>query len=180
MSNESAPLLNTVVTSLVQRAPNKGVHDILNSVLESDNPDADLPRGVVAGLAGGLVGAIAKTLCERFFPISKPDPDAEVRQSITVGDTELEVNVNTRDLVTGILIGGTYGAAAELAPEVTGANGLGLGSALYGINNAGQVMDHHKVDVRPNEENEGHELLSDLVYGLVVEFVRKEVRARLN
>ena len=41
-------------------------------------------------------------------------------------------------------------------------------------------MDHSQVELSPNEENEAHEFLSDLVYGLVVEFVRKEVRARLN
>ena len=176
---DQQPLLQTIVTSLVERAPNRGVHDIVNSVLSGDhNPDAEIGKGVVAGLAGGVAGALAKAVCEYFFPITAPDPAR--RQHITIGDAELELDVDTSDLVTGVLIGGTYGAAAELAPEVTGGNGLGLGSALYGVNNAGEIMDHSKVTVKVNEENEGHELLSDLVYGLVVEFVRKEVRARLN
>ena len=176
---DQQPLLQTIVTSLVERAPNRGVQDIVNSVLSGEhNPEAQIGKGVVAGLAAGVVGALAKAVCEHFFPITAPDPAK--RQHLAIGDAELELDVDTSDIVTGVLIGGTYGAAAELAPEVTGGNGLGLGSALYGVNNAGEVMDHRKVSVRANEENEGHELLSDLVYGLVVEFVRKEVRARLN
>lgn len=177
--SQHQPILHTIVTSLVNRAPNNGIQDIVNSVLKGDhNPEAEVPKGLVAGLAAGVAGAFAKTVIERFFPITPPDPAK--RQSVMVGEAELDLEINTRDVVTGVLIGGAYGAAAELAPEVTGGNGLGLGSAVYGINNAGEIMDANKVSFSPNEENEGHELLSDLVYGLVVEFVRKKVRARLN
>ena len=172
-------ILHGLVSSLVSKAPSNGIQDIIDSVLNGEhNPEADVARGVVAGLAGGLVGAFAKTVIERFFPIRPADPNT--RRAVTIGETELSVNIDTRDVVTGILIGGAYGAAAELAPEVTSANGLGLGSAVYGINNAGQLMEPDNVSLRVNEENEGHELLSDLVYGLVVEYVRAQVRARLN
>ncbi len=175
----SQPLLATLVSSLVKQAPNNGIQEIINSVLKGEhNPEADVARGVVAGLAGGLVGAFAKTIIERFFPIKPTDPS--IRRALQLGDTELAVDLDTRDIVTGILIGGAYGAAAELAPEVTAGNGLGLGSAVYGINNAGEIMDHSKVELKPHEENEAHELLSDLVYGLVVEYVRDSVRARFN
>ncbi len=176
---QQQPLLISLVSSLVKQAPDNGVQEIINSVLKGEhNPEADVARGVVAGLAGGLVGAFAKTIVERFFPIKTADPDT--RRAITLGDSELAIDLDTRDLVTGTLIGGAYGAAAELAPEVTTGNGLGLGSALYGINNAGELMDHSKVSLKPHEENEAHELLSDLVYGLVVDYVRVSVRARLN
>ena len=179
MDQQQQPLLLTLVSSLVKKAPNNGVQEMVNHVLQGDhNPDADVPRGIVAGLAGGLAGAVAKTVVERFFPIKASDPS--VKKAIAVGDTELALDIDTRDIVTGVLIGGAYGAASELAPEVTGGNGLGLGSAVYGINNAGQIMDHSKVELKPNEENEAHELLSDLVYGMVVEYVREAVRARLN
>ncbi len=176
---QQQPLLISLVSSLVKQAPHNGVQDIVNSVMKGEhNPEADVARGVVAGLAGGLAGAFAKTIIERFFPIKASDPS--IRKAIRLGDSELAVQLDTRDIVTGILIGGAYGAAAELAPEVTAGNGLGLGSAVYGINNAGELMDAGKVTLKPHEENEAHELLSDLVYGLVVDYVRSQVRARLN
>ena len=176
---QQPPILHSLVSSLVSQAPDNGIQGIVDAILKGEhNPEADVARGLIAGLAGGLVGAFAKTVVERFFPIKPADP--ATRRSVVVGDTELAVNIDTRDVVTGILIGGAYGAAAELADEVTAANGLGLGSAVYGINNAGQLMDANKVSLRPHEENEAHELLSDLVYGLVVEYVRLNIRARLN
>ncbi len=176
---QQAPIFQSLVSSLVSQAPTTGLQGFIDSVMKGDhNPEADVPRGVVAGLAGGLAGAVAKTMIERFFPIKAAD--LANRRSVHLGETELAVNVNTRDVFTGILIGGAYGAAAELAPEVTAANGLGLGSAVYGLNNAGQLMEADKVTLRMNEENEAHELLSDLVYGLVVEYVRAQVRIRLN
>lgn len=176
---QQPPLLQSLVSSLVSQAPHNGIQGIIDSVMKGKhNPEADVARGLIAGLAGGLAGAFAKTIIERIFPIKPADP--ATRRSVRVGDTELAVNIDTRDVITGILIGGAYGAAAELTAEVTAANGLGLGSAVYGINNAGQLMDAEKVTLHPNEENEGHELLSDLVYGLVVEYVRGQIRARLN
>ena len=177
--DQQAPLLLTLVSSLVKKAPNDGIQEIVNKVLKGEhNPEADLPRGLIAGAVAGLAGAVAKTVTERFFPIKASDPSD--KKAIAIGDSELVVDIDTGAIVTGVLIGGAYGAAAELAPEVTGGNGLGLGSAVYGINNAGDIMDHNKVELKPNEENEAHELLSDLVYGLVVEYVREAVRARLN
>ena len=175
----NASIAETLVASLVKQAPSNGIQDLVNTVLRgSDNPDADVPRGFVAGLAAGVAGTLAKTLCERLFPITAPDPNKQ--RTLAIGDQELHVNVDTRDWAIGVLVGGAYGAAAELAPEVTVANGLGLGSALYGINNAGEAATHDKVSVSPREENESHELLSDMVYGLVTEFVRANVRGRLN
>lgn len=176
---QQAPIFQSLVSGLVQQAPKHSIQDIMQSVMNGEhNPEADVARGIVAGLAGGLIGAFAKTLIERFFPITAPSPDT--RRSVMLGETELSININTRDFVTGILIGGAYGAAAELAPEVTAGSGLGLGSAVYGLNNAGQLMDASKVTLQVNKENEGHELLSDLVYGLVVDYVRSNLRARLN
>lgn len=171
-------IAETLVASLVKQAPNNGIQDLVNTVLRGEHREgSDVPRGFVAGLAAGIAGTLAKSICERLFPITEPDPDKQ--RTIAIGDQELHVNVDTRDWAIGVLVGGAYGAAAELAPEVTVANGLGLGSALYGINNAGEAATHDKVSVTPREENESHELLSDMVYGLVTEFVRANVRARL-
>ena len=174
-----SPIINTLVTSLVKQAPNHGVQDIVNSVVKAERPEhADVGKGLVAGVLAGIAGTVAKALVERIFPITAPNPDKMRR--LAIGDQELHVNVDTREWATGVLVGGAYGAAAELAPEVTVGSGLGLGSALYGLNNAGDAATHDKVNVVPQEENESHELLSDMVYGLVTEFVRDNVRARLN
>ena len=179
MANQQTPIVETLLTSLVKQAPNQGVQDIVDTLLHNEaNPDADVPRGIVAGLVAGIAGTVAKTLVERIFPVTAPDP--EKQRTLSLGDQELHVQVDTREWVTGVLVGGAYGAAAELAPEVTVGGGLGLGSALYGINNAGEAPTADKVSVVPQEENEAHELLGDMVYGLVVEFVRTRLRARLN
>lgn len=172
-------IAETLVASLVKQAPSNGIQDLVNTVLRGEHHEsADVPRGFIAGLAAGVAGTVAKSLCERLFPVTAPDPNKQ--RTLAIGDQELHVNVDTRDWAIGVLVGGAYGAAAELAPEVTVASGLGLGSALYGINNAGEPATHDKVKVVPQEENESHELLSDMVYGLVVEFVRSNIRARLS
>ena len=179
MASTGSPIVETLVSSLVKQAPNHGIQDFVNKLLERERkPGTDVPRGVVAGLVAGLAGTVAKALTEQIFPITAPDPNKQ--RVINVGDQELHVSVDTREWAIGVVVGGLYGAAAELAPEVTVGNGLGLGSALYGLNNAGDAMTHDKVSVAPREENESHELLSDLVYGLVTEFVRTNLRARLN
>lgn len=171
-------VIETIVMSLVQQAPTGGVQEIVNTLVSKEaHPDADVPKGIVAGLVAGVAGTLAKTFIERIFPVTAPDPAAQ--RTLSVGDQELHVNIDTREWVTGVLVGGAYGAAAELAPEVTAAGGLGLGSALYGINNTGAVVSADKVSVKPQEENEAHELLSDMVFGLVTEFVRQTVRNRL-
>ncbi len=174
-----SPIAETLVSSLVKQAPTNGIQEMINSVLKGNhNPAGDVPRGVIAGLAAGIAGTIAKSICEQIFPITAPDPNKQ--RTLAIGDQELHVNLDTREWITGVIVGGAYGAAAELAPEVTIGQGLGLGSALYGLNNAGDAASHDKVSVTLREENESHELLSDMVYGLVTEFVRANVRARLN
>lgn len=179
MATQQTPIVETLLTSLVKQAPHHGVTDIVDKLVNTEaHPDADVPRGIVAGLVAGVAGTLAKTLVERIFPVTAPDP--EKQRTLALGDQELHVNVDTREWVTGVLVGGAYGAAAELAPEVTVGSGLGLGSALYGLNNAGEAPSADKVAAVPKEENEAHELLGDMVYGLVVEFVRTNLRARLN
>ncbi len=175
-----ANIVQTLVTSLVKQAPNNGIQDLINSVITAEAPEhADVPKGLLAGAIGGLAGVLAKTFVERLFPVRPPEA-RNVRRVTLSEENELSVAIDTKEWMTGLAVGTAYGAAAELSPEVTTGNGLALGSALYGLNNAGAAMSHDKVEMKPREENEAHELLSDMVYGLVVEFVRQEVRARFN
>ena len=173
------PLVETIVSGLVKQAPARKMQDMVDTVMNRDlHPDADLPKGVLAGLAAGILGTVAKSVVQHFFPVSKPE--AANLRTIHVGDTSLEINVDTTEWITGVVVGGVYGGAAELAPEVTLGQGLGLGTALYGLNTTeGELLDQD-VEIRPREENESHELLGDLVYGLVVEFLRSNLRERLN
>ena len=175
----ATPLIQTIVTDLVSRAPSGGLKEIVNRAREADlNEDADLPRGILAGVVGGLAGAFAKTLVEQFFPVREPNP--EQVHHFHIGDREIDIAIDTRDVMTSIFIGGAYGAATELVPEIHMGNGLALGSVLYGLNNAGEAMKAEDIQLKAQEENEANELVGDLVYGLVVEFVRAQLRERLN
>jgi len=133
---------------------------------------------VLIGLAAGILGTVAKTAADHFFPVVKRE-NANM-QKFNIGDHELELNVDTTEWITGVLVGGAYGAAAEIAPEVTMGNGIGLGSAIYGLNNSIEGMTVDNLKLNPNEENESHELLGELAYGVVVEFVRSALRARIR
>ena len=175
----ATPLVASIITSLVQQSPAKGMNDLVRIVVNKElHPDADLPKGVLIGLAAGILGTVAKTAVDHFFPVVKKE-DANL-QTIHLGDHALEVNVDTTEWVTGVLVGGAYGAAAEIAPEVTMGNGIGLGTAIYGLNNSIDSMTEGGISLNPKEENESHELLGELAYGVVVEFVRSALRARIR
>jgi len=175
----ATPLVASIITSLVKQTPAKGMNELVKTVMKKDyHPNADIPKGVMIGLAAGILGTVAKTTVDHFFPVVKRE-DANL-QTIQLGDHELEVKVDTTEWVTGVLVGGAYGAAAEIAPEVTMGNGIGLGTAIYSLNNSLESITEDDVHLNLKEENESHELLGELAYGVVVEFVRSSLRARID
>ncbi len=174
----TTPLIATIITSLVKQTPTRGMNDIIRTVMKKEiHPDADIPKGVMIGLAAGILGTVAKTAVDHFFPVVKKE-DANIK-TLHVGDLELDVNINTTEWVTGVIVGGAYGAAAEISPEVTMGNGIGLGTAIYGLNNSIENLAPEHLKLKHHEENESHELLGELAYGLVVEFVRANLRSRV-
>jgi len=174
-----APLVSSILTGIVQTTPKRDMNDFVRTVINKEvHSKANIPNGVLIGLAAGILGTVAKTAVNHFFPVKKKD--TVNLQKITVGDHELEVNISTSEWVTGVLVGGAYGAAAEVAPEVTVGNGIGLGSAIYGLNNSIDPVMSNNIDLHPKEENEGHELLGELAYGVVVEVVRSGLQSRIS
>lgn len=174
----ATPLIANLITSLVKQTPTRGVNDIVRSVMKKEiHPDADIPKGVLIGLAAGILGTVAKTAVDHYFPVVKKE-HANLK-TIHIGDHKLEVNVNTTEWVTGVVVGGAYGAAAEISPEVIIGNGVGLGTAIYGLNNSIENLAPEHLNLKHKEENESHELLGELAYGVVVEFVRSTLRSRI-
>lgn len=174
----ATPLATTIITSLVKQSPTTGMNEMVRTVMSKElDKNADIPKGVLIGLAAGILGTVAKTAVDHFFPVAKKE-DANLK-TLHLGDHELAVNVNTTEWVTGVLVGGAYGAAAEIAPEVTMGNGIGLATAIYGLNNSIDGMTDD-ISLHPKEENESHELLGELAYGVVVELVRSSLRSRIH
>lgn len=81
----------------------------------------------------------------------------------------------------GTLVGGAYGLAVEVMPQVGDGMGLPFGTAVFGVMHegilpaAGVEEGHAEKDTK----EESFELISHLVYGFATELVRGQVRERI-
>ena len=148
---------------------------------------ADLIRGVVAGMIGGVVGSGVKALAEKPFPPrpeSKDSPPAVLAQKLEgheLSKREQEVAESTIHWVFGTLTGGVYGALAELEPKVKTGLGVPFGAALW-LGTHETVVPALGLDAPPSRlplRRQANELVTHLFYGLSLELIRRSVRARL-
>jgi putative membrane protein len=81
----------------------------------------------------------------------------------------------------GTATGGLYGAAAELAPEVTTGMGLPFGAAFWLVadETAVPLLGLSKPPTEYPVSTHAYALASHLVYGLTTEFVRRAMRNAL-
>jgi hypothetical protein len=81
----------------------------------------------------------------------------------------------------GTAVGGLYGAAAELAPEVTAGIGLPFGAAFWLIVDEGAVplLGLSKGPTEYPISTHAYALASHFIYGLTAEIVRRAVRDAL-
>ena len=182
-----------------------------------------ITRGVVAGIAGGLVASwIMNVFMEKAGPkitetveavSDKAEParkkrknqsaqdnhanDQEPKQDATMKAADAIVSTVTggRHLsfeerqkggpivhyAFGALMGGLYGAVAEVAPSARTGFGTGFGSALFGGADLVAVPALH-LSGSPNEvpvSTLATPFAAHLVYGAITEGVRRLVRAML-
>lgn len=80
----------------------------------------------------------------------------------------------------GTAVGGLYGAAAELAPEVTAGIGLPFGAAFWLVVDEGAVplLGLSKGTTEYPISTHVYSLASHFIYGLTAEVVRRAVRGR--
>lgn len=155
------------------------------------NQDADLVRGFIAGAVGGLIGTALKTVAEHYFPVRPSGDDTppeiiadEISEATTgevLSESGKEVAGGAMHWLFGTLVGGAYGLAVEVMPQVGDGMGLPFGTAVFGVMHegilpaAGVEEGHAEKDTK----EESFELISHLVYGFATELVRGQVRERI-
>ena len=167
-------------------------HTLVGDLLAGKrNREGDLVRGFIAGAVGGLIGTALKTVAERYFPPRGPLDEAppaiiadEAAEAITgehLSHHDAETAGTAMHWLFGTLIGGAYGAAVEVMPQVGEGMGLPFGTAVFGVMHEGILpaagIEESHADKDSGEER--NELLTHLVYGFTTELVRDQVRGRL-
>ena len=159
------------------------------------DPARSIWRGALAGLVGGLLAAGAMSLAHQILP--KPDAPADEGEDATVKTADnITRGVAGRPLperakpaasqivhyAFGGSVGAVYGGVAELMPRVSAGFGVPFGLAVW--------LGAHVITVpalglaespaRRPLSKEAPELGLHVVYGAVVELVRRLVRGGLN
>lgn len=161
-------------------------------------------KGILAGMAGGLVAAWVMTELQAVLAGAAktlPDDDLaeefdarqkEDRRSTTKTADEVSIFVSGKKLAKsekekaapvihyafGTLMGGVYGAAVEMKPEVKTISGIQYGTALF-VGAEEIVLPALGLSKRPDSFPFSHHAYgfgSHLVYGTTVELVRRIVR----
>lgn len=154
---------------------------------------ADVGRGAVAGLLGGLLAAGAMSLAHRLLT----DPEARAAQSAGPEDPTIKVALAAMRLADyrlpkehkasagsivhyafGAAVGAVYGAAAEIAPRAKIALGLPFGTAVWlGAHVvAVPALGLAESPVRQPLGKEAEEFGLHLLYGSVTELSRRLLR----
>jgi putative membrane protein len=149
-----------------------------------------LLKGLLAGVAGGLVGSAAKVLAETLIPPrtqGQPPPPALVIERVANAAGEQPAEATRRAGAQGIhwgfgtLLGGVYGVAAELSPQVTSWRGAVFGLTVNKFAHEQLLPRMNLVEpvARQPAQERISEWVSHVVYGVTTDLVRRAVRKRL-
>ncbi|WP_263416568.1 DUF1440 domain-containing protein [Terriglobus albidus] len=147
------------------------------------NAKPNLLKGLLAGVAAGLVATAAKGLVEKFYP---PHTHGELEPSEILTEKlagHLPPSTKAAAAQTihwgfGAAAGGAYGMLAELYPAATARNGAQFGVVLATLTHEsvypklGLAAEPKDQDVRERSS----EMISHVVYGVVTETVRSVIR----
>ena len=149
-------------------------------------------KGVLAGAVAGLVGTAIKTVWEEILPARPANRDsppvvlAERAKEEVVGEelTKAEKPAVEQSMhwAFGTGIGAVYGGVIEIMPNTQKGFGSVLGTALYGVTH-GSVLPMMNAEPWPLKQPlkfASSEFASHILYGIVVEFTRRQVRGWLD
>ena len=149
-------------------------------------------KGFLAGAIGGLVATGVKSIAEKIFPPRDPDEDAppatlanRAAQALAgerLDERQKAIAEQGMHWLFGTLIGGVYGAACELVPDLKQGYGLAFGATVYGVMHQGVLPAADLEEPLPEQEPDEarNEMITHLAYGFVTEVVRDMVRERLD
>lgn len=147
-------------------------------------------KGMLAGLAGGLIGSAAKLLAEKAIPPrthgQTPPPQQLVERAEAATGTDLPPTAESAAAegmhwVFGTVAGGVYGVLAEYRPGATAWGGAAFGLSVNKLMHEGLLPRTgfvEPVGKQPFQERMS-EWITHAIYGLAVEGTRRAVRKRL-
>ena len=172
--------------------------------------EADVLKGLAAGLIGGLVASWTMNRFQDVWIKLAGSPSSEAQTSEQVegqksDEEQDDATVKTASAISeglfdheltkgekkiagpvvhyafGTSVGGLYGAAAELAPEVATGAGLPFGAAFWLVadETALPLLGLSKGPTAYPVSTHVYALASHFVYGLTAELVRRGVRGAL-
>lgn len=131
---------------------------------------------------------VGRELRERGSDEEEDDAPERLANAVSVGLFDRELTKGEKDTAGtalhyayGVSMGALYGAAAELAPDVTAGAGLPFGATVWVTADEG-VVPLLGLSKSPTEyplSIHAYALASHLVYGLTTEVVRRAVRRAL-
>ena len=148
-------------------------------------------KGALAGIAAGAAATAAKTLAERVYPPrteGQPEPPDVIADKIagTVAGHALSPGAKaaaseTIHWVFGIAAGAAYGILAEFYPAATSRRGINFGMTLMALTHE-SALPAFGLSAAPGDQTareKTSEMATHMVYGLVAETVRRNVRKSL-
>ena len=156
--------------------------------LEQKKDTSSLMKGLVAGVAGGLLATAAKTFAEKLYPPRvhgesvPPEVTAERIAGHPLDQETKEIAGEAIHWVFGAVAGGFYGVLAELYPQVTAKNGATFGLTLLGLTHQGALPVLGLAEPKEEQSFREHtsEATTHIIYGVVTEKVRGFVRGLLD
>jgi putative membrane protein len=143
-----------------------------------------LAKGLLAGLIAGLAATAAKTLAERLYPPrihGEPEPPEMMAQKAAghaLDPTTKAIAAETIHWTFGAAAGAAYGALAEFYPAATSRDGANFGMTLMALTHEGALpalgLSADPADQSNREK--ASEMATHVVFGIVAETVRKQVR----
>lgn len=177
-------VLETAISSFVDRKLAQPASRAMNAM----SPETQsLAKGLLAGLAAGIVATAAKTIIEKIYPPrmpGEPDPPAVLAEKVAghqLAPAPKAVATETIHWVFGAAAGAAYGAIAEFYPAATSRDGVSFGMVLMAVTHEATLP---ALGLSPSPANQSareksSELASHVVYGVVAETVRRAVRKSL-
>jgi putative membrane protein len=146
-----------------------------------------LCKGLFAGAIGGLAGGLIKAAAESIYPprvygqTSPPVLLVERLAGRSITPREQKRVETCVHFVFSAGVGALYGAIAEYAPKTTAADGAVFGLVLLAATHESALpaLDLTEPPQRQAGQEQSSELLTHLIFGLVVERLRRRIRPLL-
>jgi putative membrane protein len=151
-----------------------------------DTRERSLPKGLLAGMIGGIAGAAAILLAEEIFPPheqGEPEPVSMLPGSAQKTPPAVAEPDGGQPLhwAVGALAGGLYGVAAEMEPSLGAWRGAAFGVALNRLTNETLLP---RMGLSPSNDEQSTQArtshwISHAIYGIVTDSVHRVVRRLL-